>query len=147
MKIRALELSDINDVVQLANQCASFDSEVTEADFQPAWSFPKGFFVAEIHGQIVGFIFAYLRDVPSEVLHRWEASKVAQIELLVVHPSYRTQHIGETLLERLLGVLKEESVDLVLLHCPTEAFEAKNLYDKYGFEIRAYAMKKRLRPL
>ncbi len=144
MNIRALEPTDIPVIVQLANQYASFDSEVSAADFQPAWSFPKGFLVADIDGQVIGFIFSYLQDVPSEVLNRWNASKVAQIELLVVHPAYREQKIGETLLERLLESLKEENVDLVLLHCPAEAIEAKHLYEKYGFEIRAYAMKKRL---
>lgn len=89
MNIRPLEPSDIDHVIHLANQYASFDSEVSEADFQPAWSFPEGFLVADIDGLVVGFIFAYLRDIPSEVLDRWEASKVVQIELLVVHPSYR----------------------------------------------------------
>ncbi|MFW9931136.1 MAG: GNAT family N-acetyltransferase [Candidatus Thorarchaeota archaeon] len=144
MDIRVFEPSDIKDAVKLANLYASFDSEVSEVDFQPAWSFPEGFLIADICGQVVGFIFAYLRDVPSEVLHRWHASKAAQIELLVVHPSFRGRDIGDRLLRRLLDTLKDESVDIVLLHCPTQSIEAKNLYDKYGFEVRAYAMKKRL---
>ena len=131
-------------IIDLANKYASFDSDVSEADFQPAWAFQKGLLVAEEDNQIVGFVFAYLREVPSVVLTRWEVSKVAQIELLVVDPQYRGQGIGESLMNQLLESLREEEIDIVLLHCPATASEAKSLYDKLGFETRAYAMKKRL---
>ena len=131
-------------MVNLANRYASFDSDVTESDFQPAGSFPRGLLVAEDDDQIIGFVFAYLREVPGEVLNRWAASKVAQIELLVVDSSYRGRGIGKALLNRLLEILREESVDMVLLHCPSEAIEAKHLYDELGFEVRAYDMRKRL---
>lgn len=144
MNIRPFKPKDIKQVVNVANKHASFDSDVTEADFQPAWSFPRGLLVAEYGEQIAGFVFAYIRAVPGGVLNRWSASKVAQIEILAVDDSYRSQGIGKALLDRLLDMLKEEGVDLVLLHCPVEAKEAKHLYDKLGFEVRAYAMKKQL---
>ncbi|MFW9848244.1 MAG: GNAT family N-acetyltransferase [Candidatus Thorarchaeota archaeon] len=144
MKIRAFEKSDIEQIVTLANRYASFDSDVTEADFQPAWSFPNGLLVAHIENQIIGFVFAYLQEIPSAILTRWASSKVAQIELLVVEPSYRGQRIGKALLERLFEAFKKEGVDLVLLYCPAEAISAKYLYEELGFEVRAFAMKKRL---
>lgn len=144
MDIRSFKSQDINQIVSLTNRYAAFDSEVTEADFQPAWSFPKGLLVAEEDSQVIGFVFAYLREVPNEVLNRWNVSKVAQIELLVVGPSYRNQGVGTSLLERLFQLLKEDEVDQVILHCPANAIEAKKLYDKMGFEVRAYAMKKNL---
>lgn len=131
-------------MIGLANEYASFDSDVTEEFFQPAESFPQGFLVAEIDRKVVGFVFAYLREVPSEVLSRWDATKVAQMELLVVDASCRNQGVGNALLNTLFRILKQENVDIVLLHCPVEAKEAKHLYDKLGFEVRAYAMKKRL---
>ncbi len=144
MNIREIEPRDIKGVVRLANLYASFDSEVSEADFQLAWSFPQGCLVAELDEQIIGFIFAYLRDIPSDVMDRWNSSKVAQIELLVVEPSYRGRGIGETLLGMLIDALKGDGVDLVLLHCPAESIEAKQLYDKFGFEVRAFHMRKKL---
>ena len=142
MNIRKIESRDIKDMVRLANLHASFDSEVSEADFQPAWSYPRGCFIAELDEQIAGFIFAHPREIPSDVMNKWNSSKVAQIELLVVEPSYRDKGVGGTLLERLLRELKDDGVDLVLLHCPAESVEAKHLYDSFGFEVRAYAMKK-----
>ncbi len=63
---------------------------------------------------------------------------------MAVDPSYRNQGIGRALLDRLLEDLREKDVDLVLLHCPANAIDAKHLYDKLGFEVRAYEMKKRL---
>ncbi|MFW9851075.1 MAG: GNAT family N-acetyltransferase [Candidatus Thorarchaeota archaeon] len=144
MHIRIFNSHDMKSIIDLANKYASFDSDVSEADFQPAWTFQKGLLVAEAENQIVGFVFAYLREVPATVLSRWDASKVAQIELLAVDPQYRGRGIGESLMNQLLESLIEEKIDLVLLHCPSIASEAKSLYDKLGFETRAYAMKKRL---
>ena len=144
MNIRFSKPQDIKQVVSLANRYASFDSAVTEADFQCTSSFPKGLIVADDDGLILGFVFGYIREIPDEVLTKWNASKAAQIELLVVDPSYRGQGIGRTLLDKLLEAFKEEVVDLVLLHCPAESKEAKHLYERVGFQIRAYAMEKRL---
>jgi hypothetical protein len=45
-------------------------------------------------------------------------------------------------LSKLLEEFKRAGADLVTLHCPTEAAEAKKLYDKLGFEVRAYYMRK-----
>ncbi len=144
VKIRMFEHDDVNDIVCLANTFASFDSDVDETFFQPAWSFPQGCLIAEDEGKIIGFIFSYLRDVPSPVLARWRATKVAAIELLAVDVSYRHQGVGTALLDKLLDTFRNEGVDHVLLHCPVEAVEAKHLYEKNGFEIRVYAMRKRL---
>jgi ribosomal protein S18 acetylase RimI-like enzyme len=144
MKIRFFKPQDIQQIVNLTNRFASFDADVTEADFQASRAFPRGFLVSVHDEQVIGFVFAYLKEIPSDILNKWDASKVAQIELVVVDPPYREQGIGKSLLDRLFEILQEEGVDLVLLHCPAEAVEAKRLYDKLGFEVRAYAMKKRL---
>jgi hypothetical protein len=52
MNIRFSKPQDIKQVVSLANRYASFDSAVTEADFQCTSSFPKGLIVAEDDGSI-----------------------------------------------------------------------------------------------
>lgn len=144
MIIRPSTPHDIEDIIRLANRYASFDSDVTEADFQVDAAFPNGLLVAEDGHSIVGFVFGYIKEVPTAVLDRWHASKVAQIEILAVDSSSRGQGVGRLLLERLLDALREGGVDMVLLHCPVEAEAAMHLYQKMGFEVRAYAMKKRL---
>lgn len=144
MRTRPYQPNDINRIVSLANAYAHFDAEVTATDFAPAASFPNGLIVAEADDNIVGFVFGYLRDVPGEVLHNWDATKIGQVELIAVDPRYRQHNLGESLLTGLLTVFRESGVDVVLLHCPVEAQAAKHMYDKLGFEVRAYAMWKRL---
>lgn len=46
------------------------------------------------------------------------------------------------MLKRLLEEFRKAGADVV--HCPAEAIEAKKLYDKLGFEVGAYHMKRRL---
>jgi ribosomal protein S18 acetylase RimI-like enzyme len=142
--IRPYQPDDIDRIISLANAYAYFDAGVTNADFAPAVSFPDGLIVAEEDGNIVGFVFGYPRDVPEEVLQNWNATKAGQVELIVVDPRYRQRNLGETLLTGLLEVFRSSDVDVVLLHCPVEAEAARHMYDKLGFDVRAYAMWKRL---
>ncbi len=144
MKIRQFEASDTESVLNLANAHAIFDSPLTSADLAIAKHLPEAFIIAEEDAHIVGFVFGYIRDVPSEVLIRWNASKVGQVELLVVDPRSRRRGMGTMLLDRLFEIFSRNGVDIVTLHCPAEATEAKKLYNKTGFVTRAYAMKKRL---
>ena len=144
MRIRQFGKRDINAIIKLANDHAFFDGPTHESDLEVTYEFPQGFLVAEDDDTIIGFVYGYFRDVPKEVLANWNASKVATIELLAVSPDYRNQGTGTALLERLLEIFKEAGTDLVGLHCPVQANDAKQLYERFGFEVSAYHMRKRL---
>jgi ribosomal protein S18 acetylase RimI-like enzyme len=131
-------------VIQLANNYAFFDGPIHEDDLKVTHAFPEGFLVAEYDDRVVGFVYGYFKDVPAEVLANWGVSKVATIELLVVDPEYREQGIGAALLEHLLGIFRQAGTELIGLHCPVQAGEAKRLYERFGFEISAFHMRKRL---
>lgn len=75
---------------------------------------------------------------------RWGISRVGEITSIPVDPDYRNRGIGTALLSKLIGEFKNAGVGLLILHGPVEAVEAKKLYDKIGFEVRTYHMKKRL---
>ena len=143
-EIRPFRKDDANKVVELANAYASFDGTTSEADLEITSYFPRGFWVAEAEGKIVGFVYGYFKDVPGDVLERWKATKVGHVTLMVVAPSHRKMGIGRALLAKLLGEFKAAGADLVLLDCPAEAVDAKRLYEKIGFEPRFCGMKKRL---
>ena len=102
--------------------------------------------MAEDEGRRVGFVIGCFRDVPSEVLARWKATRVGHVTLMAVAPSHGKKGVGNALLTRLLEEFKAAGADMVLLDCPAEAVEAKRLYEKMGFEPRFYGMRKRLRP-
>jgi len=71
-------------------------------------------------------------------------SKVASIELLVVDPKYRNHGIGTSLVENLIAIFKEAGVEMIGLTSPEGAGQAKRLYEKVGFEISAYHMRKKI---
>ena len=144
MRLRIFKTEDMAGVLQLANTYAAFDGTTSEADLAITKSFPNGFWVAEEDDKLVGFAYGYFKDVPAEVLARWSASKVGEIALIAVDANYRNRGIGKALMRKLLEEFRKAGADLVILHCPAEAIEAKKLYDKLGFEVRAYYMKKRL---
>ena len=144
LKIRAFIYEDMEAVLQLANMYAAFDGTTSKADLVVSRFFPNGFWVAEKDGEVVGCAFGYFKDVPGEVLVRWGASKVGEVMLVAVDANYRNVGIGTALLRRVLEELKKAGADRVILHCPAEAIEAKKLYDKLGFNTRAYHMTKQL---
>jgi len=144
LKLRVFKSEDMTRVLQLANAYAAFDGTTSEADLVVTKYFQNGFLVAEEDSKVVGFAYGYFEDVPGEVLARWRTSKVGYIASMAVDSNYRNKGIGTVLLRKLLEEFKKAGADLVTLHCPAEAVEARELYDKLGFEVRAYHMKKRL---
>ena len=78
--------------------------------------------------QIVGFIYGYFRDVPQQVLERWNSKKVGYVQLMAMAPSHRRRGIGRSLIERVLEEFEKAGADMVLLDCPSEAEDARRLY-------------------
>ena len=145
MSIRPFKKEDTPSVLELANAFAAFDGTTSEADLAITGYFPDGFLVAEDdEGRVVGFVYGFFRDVPGQVLEKWKASKVGQVELMAVHPAYRGRGIGKSLLSKLLQRFKDAGADMVLLNCPATATEAKGLYEEMGFDVRSFQMKLRL---
>ncbi len=75
---------------------------------------------------------------------RWKANKAASIETLAVDETCRRRGIGTSLLNKLFETCRVSGIDLVTLSVPAEETEARNLYEKLGFEERAYFLRKRL---
>ncbi len=135
---------DLDSVLEIAVKYATFDSATRESDVRKAAHFPRGFWVAEVHGKVVGFIWGHLKDMPAEVLERWNAAGVGYVDLMAVLPAYRRRGAGEALLLKLLEEFKRAHTDVVLLDCPAEARDAARLYAKLGFDVRFQGMSRRL---
>jgi GNAT superfamily N-acetyltransferase len=144
MQIRQFKEQDAKAVIHLANSHALFDGPINVDDLKVTYAFPEGFLVAEEDNRIVGLAYGYFRDVPPAVLETWCVSKVATLELLVVHPDYERKGIGTLLLERLIDIFRQSDTDMIGLTCPVKAKQARHLYEKAGFEISAFHMRKKL---
>jgi len=69
---------------------------------------------------------------------------VGEIELMAVHPSSRRRGIGTKLVEKIVQQFKQANVEVAYLFCPASALEAKKLYEKLGFKVNAYHMRRKL---
>lgn len=62
--------------------------------------------MAEDDGRLVGFVQGRFRDVPSEVLDKWKATRVGHVTPMAVVSSHRRKGVGNALLARLLEEFK-----------------------------------------
>ncbi len=144
-RVRKCEVSDLDQVLALAERYASWDATPTKADMEGFHSAsPELFFVAEADKRIIGFVYGRESNPPAESLDKWKSRKVASIEALAVNEDYRRRGIATSLLTALFEAFKEKEIDLVTLSVPAVEIAAIKLYGKLGFEPRAQFLWKRL---
>jgi ribosomal protein S18 acetylase RimI-like enzyme len=117
VRIRACTANDIDGVIALERQWEQ--EEIAYGDFNPMSRkayiailerFPAYFLVAEIGGQLVGYIHASSdREKRVEVIP--EGEPYLEIEDIYVHPDYRSQDIGGKLLECVFEIARQEGID------------------------------------
>lgn len=87
-------------------------------------TFPEGFFVAEQHHKIVGFIIGYKTS-----------NDTARIPLLSVIKEYRKQGIGTALINQFLKEMALQKIKKVELEVRENNNTAIKFYKKHGFVI------------
>jgi len=144
-RVRGFEISDLEQVLSLAERYASWDVTPRKADLEGFHSAnPEFFFVAEASKKIVGFVYGRESNPPAETLDKWRSRKVGSVETLAVDEDYRRRGIATSLLKALFEAFKEKEMDLVTLSVPAAEEAAMKLYGKMGFEPRGYFLWKRL---
>ena len=143
--VRHFEVSDLDQVLALAQNYASWDATPTRADLEGFHSAgPEFFFVAEADKKVVGFVCGGESNPPPETLDKWKSRKVGSIETMAVDEGSRRQGIATSLLRELFDAFRQNGVDLVTLSVPAAEKAARKLYEKMGFEPRGYFLWKRL---
>lgn len=123
LSIRQVERADLLEIFRLEKRC-----------FPQPWPFAafeqflgeSGFMLAERTGVIVGYVVADI--VPNY------GRDIGHIKDLAVHPEYRGQGIGRTLLNRALVALSIADAALVKLEVRESNDPALDLYRDEGFE-------------
>ncbi len=144
--VRKYEPRDESEVLVLCEKYASWDATPTPADIHGFWSRePDLFLVAEVERSVVGFIFGQeSKHLPEEVLRKRGATKAGSLETLAVAEDHRRRGIATALVSRLLDAFRERGMDYVSLAVPAEELAARKLYEKLGFQPRAYFLSRRL---
>ncbi|PGF16211.1 ribosomal-protein-alanine N-acetyltransferase [Natrinema sp. CBA1119] len=123
VSIRPAERADLLAVVRIEN-----------ASFAQAWPYnaferflgEPGFLVAEIDGEIAGYVVA---DVTQQI-----GRALGHVKDVAVHPEHRRAGVASTLLSRSLGVLAAHGAETVKLEVRRSNDGAKQLYRGLGFD-------------
>ncbi len=144
--IRKYLPEDLEGVLRLAEKYTAWDATPTRADIEGFHSAePDLFLVAELARDIVGFVYGReSKDLLDEVLRKRKATKAGSIEALAVAEEHRRKGIATALLNRLFKAFRERAIDYVSLAVPEQEIGARKMYEKLGFQTRAYFMSKRL---
>lgn len=138
LRIRLFERSDTDALVKIAADYAAFHRAMPKDWLISTYEkHPQSVWVAEVNNELAGFIIGYETETP-------RGTSRGNIELMAVHPNHRKKGIGKKLLEAILKQFKKANLEEVYLFCPATAVEAKRLYEKLGFKVDAYYMKRKL---
>jgi len=88
---------------------------------------PEGFLVAEVDGEVVGYIITNLRKTQ-------KGNEVGHILAVAVDPAYRRRKVGTALMEQITGVFKGKGVDQLCLEVKASNREARNFHLNLGFK-------------
>lgn len=86
---------------------------------------PKGFLVAEIGGEIVGYLIGIVR---------W--GNIGHVLAIAVDESYRREGVGSALMINALDRLKRNGASRIKLEVRASNKTAQEFYDSLGFESR-----------
>lgn len=100
-------------------------------------------FVAELDGQVVGFISVWAKVKATAIEE--EAYEFAYVSDLAVMPDYRGRGIGKALLRAAEDYAVEQGATILRLGVLAKNEVARKLYHDYGFEERIIALTKNLR--
>ena len=95
---------------------------------------PEGFIVAQVQGQVVGYIMCRLEHGFSD-LRKLRFARKGHIVSVAVTPEYRTMGMGYSLVQQALSALLVHHVDECYLEVRVSNYPAINLYKKLGFQV------------
>lgn len=118
-----------------------FDLKAIEKALQAMLEKDKVFaFVAELNGNPVGYLLAYLEH-RSESAFQY-AQSILNIDQILVLEKYRGSGIGKALIDRAIELAKEKQVDEIQLDHWSANQSAEHFFAMHGFEYFRYKMRK-----
>ena len=87
------------------------------------------FIIAETDNNMIGFLWAFKRDIPAPI----EQSEIFINVIEVLNINLRSQGIGSRMIEKIIGIEKEEKVYQVRAYCDIRNIPSHRLWLKNNF--------------
>lgn len=97
----------------------------------------KNCFIAEIDGDIIGFL-----NASSRTDMKYGEIKIAELDEIFVKPEYRSKGIGSKLVHEFLKWIKEIGAKRMMVQTFAASDKAINFYKKFGFQDFIVELKK-----
>ena len=94
------------------------------------------FIIAETDNNMIGFLWAFKRDIPAPI----EQSEIFINVIEVLNINLRSQGIGSRMIEKIIGIAKEEKVYQVRAYCDIRNIPSHRLWLKNKFAISPVKM-------
>ena len=121
IRIREVKPGDMQAVLEIEYRCFPDPYPLSLLD-QLYRSYPNGFIVVELNGEVVGYAIGTMR---------WGG--VGHVLAIAVDPPYRRRGIGSMLMENLLGRLRAGGAKKIRLEVRKSNLDAKQFYLALGF--------------
>ena len=94
------------------------------------------FIIAETDNNMIGFLWGFKRDMPAPI----EQSEIFINVIEVLNINLRSQDIGSRMIEKIIGIEKEEKVYQVRAYCDIRNIPSHRLWLKNKFSISPVKM-------
>jgi ribosomal-protein-alanine N-acetyltransferase len=131
--VRNFELKDLDYVITINRQC--LPENYPEGFFRTIFSeCPKGFILAEIDGNIVGYTMGRIESGLSlfSIFHRAKKGHTVSIAVL---PEYRRNKIASKLIKASTAGMREYGAEELFLEVRISNSAAVKLYESLGYKI------------
>lgn len=138
IKIRTANINDLENVTLIESTCfPSAEAATKDALKERLSAYTKGFFIAELNGEIIGFINGGATDdsaikdefFESMDLHHNDGKNLV-IFGLDVHPDHQHKGYARKLMNRFIKFAKEENKESVILTCKDHLI---SYYESFGY--------------
>lgn len=137
--IRNATMDDLEAVIHIEAICfPAAEAATAEAMEDRLKTYQKGFFIAELKGEAIGFINGAANDSPiiedrfyESMKYHQDAGRHLMVYGLDVLPAYRGKGYARALMNRFIAFAKEEEKSAVLLTCKSHLV---SFYESFGYK-------------
>ncbi len=132
-KLKKEEEKDYSQIIQ--EEIPSLSKKEYKKDFNGIFSSKNSvLLVAEENKRLIGFLYGTLKE--------YKSNRISDMEVLFISKKFRRKGIARSLIKEFIKILKNKKYKKIQLSVNTKNIGAIKLYEKLGFTIFKYEMRK-----